>query len=96
MASVQAFTFYFAFWVILNLLLGAYAVSSTDYEGIDLPHLADEPGLLNYFELIGGYFVLFFDVMLTTLSNVPVWLTALLVIINAGGAFVVLQMIRGN
>lgn len=96
MADVKSFVFFLAFFLAFNTLIGLWAVSSTDYAGLSLTDLPESPTLLNYLELAGDYIVLFFKVAIMSITNVPIWLAFLTLVMNAGFIFVLLQMIRGN
>jgi hypothetical protein len=96
MANVKTFMFFIVFFLSFNTLIGYFAVSSTSFTGLSLPELSENPSLLNYLSIIGEYIILFFEIALMTITNVPAWLTFFVLAIDAGFVYLLLALIRGN
>jgi hypothetical protein len=96
MVDTKIFVFIISFTLFFNLLIGMFAVSTSDYSGLDLPTLGQAPNILDYIIWVFDYVIVFFQIAFITYTNIPVWIAAVLVTLNAALVLIILQMIRGN
>lgn len=96
MVDTKVFIFIVAFTLFFNYFISLYAVSSSDYAGLDIPQLVGSPGIFDYILWVFDYVSVFFQIVFITYTNVPIWMATVLVVLNAALVLIILQMVRGN
>jgi hypothetical protein len=84
------------FMFALNTFIALWALSESSNIGLSFPSLPDHASLFDYFDVIWGYIVTFFQLAFFTVASIPIWLIFIIVVIDATIIFIIVKLIRGG